>query len=49
MHRFGRAQLFINKMDQPWQVRTGHRLLITWLFWMVVLVINSIYERVAHR
>lgn len=40
LHRFWRASLFINKMAQPQHVITGHRLLITWLFWLFVLVIK---------
>lgn len=40
MHRFRRALLFINKMAQPQHIITGHRLLITWLFWLSALVIK---------
>lgn len=48
MNTFGRALLFINKMAQPQHVVTGHRLLITRLFWLFILVIKPEFMKRLH-
>lgn len=48
MHGFRRALLFINKMAQPQHIITGHRLLITWLFWLSVLDIKPEFMKTLY-
>lgn len=48
MHRFYRALLYTNKMAQPQHVVTGHRLLITRLFWIFILLIKPEFLKRLH-